>query len=324
MVWMVVLLGVAGCGGETTREDGPPATTPDVATFSIVARDPETGDLGVAVQSRFFGVGAVVPYVRADVGAVATQALAAPHYGFEGLSILDVYGLTSSELIDRVTAADPGRDRRQVGVVDWRGEAAVFTGAKTLPWSGHVVGDGYCCLGNILAGEKVVKAMAAAYEQTEASFPERLVAALAAGQAAGGDKRGKQSAALKIARRQGGYRAENDRWIDIRVDDHPAPIRELGRLLKLRMRSLPSAPVPVQIEGLVRDGMFLPDGPGQTTRYALMLEFDELPAGFQYVGSVIKEDGATAYYTVRATRALQSMEFVRHKDKGWKAARSDR
>ncbi|MHC4859055.1 MAG: DUF1028 domain-containing protein, partial [Planctomycetota bacterium] len=154
----------------STPDPAPPA----VATFSIVARDPETGDLGVAVQSKFFGVGSVVPWARADVGAIATQAWANTTYGPRGLDLL-AEGKSPEEVLAALTAADEGRERRQVGIVDVKGRSASFTGKKALAWAGHVTGDGFACQGNILAGEKVVTAMAKAYRESKEPLPERLV-----------------------------------------------------------------------------------------------------------------------------------------------------
>ncbi len=244
--WSLFLLVLLAACGEPRRE------TPEVATFSIVARDSVTGDMGVAVQSKVFGAGVIVPYVRADVGALATQALANPRYGPDGLEMLDD-GLAADDVVALLTDADKGRDRRQLGLVDSRGRAAAFTGERTLAWAGHHTGDGYCCQGNILAGPKVVAAMAKAYEKTKGDLAERLVAAMRAGQKAGGDRRGRQSAALLVARRHGGYRGLNDRYIDIRVDDHKKPIEELARLLKLRRGFLPEPAIPRQVEGVGRE-----------------------------------------------------------------------
>ena len=198
------------------------------------------------MQSKFLGVGTVVPWVRADIGAVATQALANPAFGPDGLRGMDD-GHDPKEVLAQLIAGDDGRDRRQVGLVDWRGRAAAWTGKQTLAWSGHVVGQHYCCQGNILAGRDVVHDMAKAFETAKGPLAERLVAALEAGQAAGGDRRGRQSAALQVARRGGGYLGANDRYIDLRVDDHKTPIRELGRLLKLRRGFGRDAPVPLRL-----------------------------------------------------------------------------
>ncbi|HEY8416307.1 MAG TPA: DUF1028 domain-containing protein [Thermaerobacter sp.] len=206
-----------------------------VATFSIVAADPEEGLWGVGVQSKFLAVGAVVPWAEAGVGAMATQAWANVAYGPEGLELLR-RGLPAEEVVRRLVEADPGRDHRQLGVVDARGRAAAYTGKACFEWSGHRVGDGYACQGNILAGPGVVDAMARAYEEArERGQPleDRLIAALRAAQAAGGDRRGQQSAALLVVKPKGGYGGFNDRWLDLRVDDHPQPIEELARLVRL-------------------------------------------------------------------------------------------
>ena len=201
-------------------------------TFSIVACDPKTKDLGVAVESKFPAVGMAVPFARAGVGAVATQSYANTTYGPRGLAMLRK-GLSPKDAIVSLTARDRERDKRQVGVVDAKGRAASFTGKECHAWAGHVVGRGYACQGNILAGEEVVKAMARAYESTEGDLPVRLLAALVAGQNAGGDRRGQESAALLVVREKGGYGGFNDRWIDLRVDDHPRPIDELIRVFNI-------------------------------------------------------------------------------------------
>ncbi|MDR7522615.1 MAG: DUF1028 domain-containing protein [Armatimonadota bacterium] len=202
------------------------------STFSIVARDPATGEVGVAVASKFLAVGAVVPWARAGVGAIATQAWANLSFGPDGLALLG-QGLPAPEVLRRLTEGDEGRDHRQVGVVDAAGRAAAWTGRECMPWAGHNSGDGYTCQGNILVGEAVIRTMAEAFEDTAGPLPERLVAALAAGQAAGGDSRGQQSAALYVAREKGSYGGTLDRYIDLRVDDHPTPVDELRRLLDL-------------------------------------------------------------------------------------------
>lgn len=204
----------------------------NLSTFSIVAYDSTAKEWGVAVQSKFLAVGAVVPWAQADVGAIATQAYANPSYGPEGLKLLRS-GLSAEEVVRRLTQADEGREQRQLGVVDAQGRAAAFTGRECYDWAGHVVGPGYACQGNILAGERVVQAMAEAFEGAQGSLAERLIEALRAGQAAGGDARGQQSAALLVVKEKGGYAGLTDRWIDLRVDDHPEPIEELARLLKL-------------------------------------------------------------------------------------------
>jgi uncharacterized Ntn-hydrolase superfamily protein len=205
---------------------------PLIATFSIVARDATNGDLGVAVQSKFLAVGSVVPWARAEVGAIATQALANISYGPEGLALLEG-GMSAPDVMRQLLDADAERDHRQLGIVDAEGRAAAHTGSACFPWAGHVVGDGYCCQGNILAGEAVVSSMAETFVGAQGELAERLVAALDAGQTAGGDRRGRQSAALYVVRAGGSYGGLLDRYIDLRVDDHPEPITELARLLKL-------------------------------------------------------------------------------------------
>ncbi|MDH7485011.1 MAG: DUF1028 domain-containing protein [Anaerolineae bacterium] len=203
-----------------------------MGTFSIVACDPIQGDWGVAVQSKFLAVGAVVPWAQAGAGAIATQSYANTSYGPEGLRLLAA-GLSAEETLARLVAADEGREHRQVGMVDAAGRAAAFTGRECLAWAGHLVGPHYACQGNILVSAATVEAMAATFEATSGPLADRLLAALVAGQAAGGDRRGQQSAALLVVRERGGYGGFNDRYLDLRVDDHPQPIAELQRLLDL-------------------------------------------------------------------------------------------
>lgn len=203
-----------------------------VATFSIVAFDPETDSLGVAVQSKFLAVGSVVPWARAGVGAVATQAMANYNYGPRGLELM-AKGRTAGQTVEDLISSDEDREHRQLGVVDGRGEAATFTGAECFEWAGGVTGEHYAAQGNILVGSETVEAMARTYEQTEGDLAARLLSALDAGQAAGGDSRGKQSAALLVVREGGGYGGDNDRVVDLRVDDHPDPIKELIRIREL-------------------------------------------------------------------------------------------
>jgi uncharacterized Ntn-hydrolase superfamily protein len=202
------------------------------STFSIVAADLAAGEVGCAVQSKYFSVGSVVPWVRAGVGAAATQAAGVAVYGERALDEL-AGGADPAAALARVLAEDPGRETRQLGLVTADGRAAAFTGADCLDWAGHRVGAGFAVQGNILAGEAVVEEMARAYEETVGPLVERLVSALEAGQAAGGDKRGQQSAAVVVER--SGARAESregiDRICDLRVEDHPQPIAELRRLV---------------------------------------------------------------------------------------------
>jgi uncharacterized Ntn-hydrolase superfamily protein len=201
-------------------------------TFSIVARDPQTGELGIAVESKFLAVGAVVPWAKAGIGAIATQSWANTTYGPRGLELL-ASGLSAAETLARLTSEDEGRADRQVGIIGVHSEPATFTGDQCFPWAGGQVGELYTCQGNILVSEETVHSMARTFEQTTGHLSDRLVAALAAGQAAGGDSRGQQSAALLVVREGGGYSGFNDRFIDLRVDDHPQPIDELHRILQL-------------------------------------------------------------------------------------------
>ncbi|MEM0096678.1 MAG: DUF1028 domain-containing protein [Candidatus Bathyarchaeia archaeon] len=202
------------------------------STYSIVAYDFETGELGVAVQSRYFSVGSVVPWAEAGVGAVATQSFVNVSYGPRGLELLE-RGLTAREVVEKLVGEDEGREYRQLGVVDAKGNAATYTGSKCLEWAGGRTGRGYAAQGNILANENVVRAMAEAYESARGSLAERLVAALDAGENAGGDARGKQSAALLVVKKDAGRGGYGDRFIDLRVEDHTDPVSELKRLLRL-------------------------------------------------------------------------------------------
>ncbi|MEW6306229.1 MAG: DUF1028 domain-containing protein [Verrucomicrobiota bacterium] len=214
--------------------DGPP-----VATYSIVAFDPATGELGVAVQSKFFGVGSVVPWAKAKVGAIATQSYANVTYGPAGLKLLAA-GKSPQETLKLLTESDERREFRQVGIIDAQGRAAAFTGGKCTDWAGHIVGTNFAAQGNLLAGEAVVKDMAAAFlkaQQAEGSeLADWLMAALAAAEQAGGDKRGRQSAALLVVREGAGFSGANDRYIDLRVEDHAQPVEELARLLEIHKR----------------------------------------------------------------------------------------
>jgi uncharacterized Ntn-hydrolase superfamily protein len=203
-----------------------------VATFSIVAFDPETDSLGVAVQSKFLAVGSIVPWARAGVGAVATQAMANYNFGPRGLGLMS-RGKTARETVEALISADDEREHRQLGVVDAEGRAATFTGGECFEWAGGVTGEYCAAQGNILVGRETVTEMAKTFEDTPGDLAGRLLAALDVGQQAGGDSRGKQSAALLVVREGGGYGGDNDRVLDLRVDDHPEPIRELIRLRAL-------------------------------------------------------------------------------------------
>ncbi len=198
-------------------------------TFSIVACDPVNGDLGVAVASKFPCVGAVVPWARAGVGAVATQSWANTDFGPDGLQLMGG-GLPAAAALDAVLEPDVDHEERQVGFVDAAGRAATFTGAHCMTWAGGRTGDGFAAQGNILAGARVVDEVARAFADGVGDLCDRLLTALLAGDAAGGDRRGRQSAALLVVRAGGGYEGRNDRYIDLRVDDHPDAPAELARL----------------------------------------------------------------------------------------------
>jgi len=202
------------------------------STFSVVAFDPDLPAWGVAVASKFPAVGAVVPWAIAGVGAVATQALANTTYGPHGLELLS-QGKSALEVVDLLVGPDELREQRQVGVVDADGGSATFTGEACFDWAGGTCSEGVAIQGNILVGPSVIEEMYRAYHDSGGAFPQRLLEALRAGDAAGGDRRGRQSAALLIVRPGGGYGGLNDRWLDYRVDDHEEPLPQLARLLKL-------------------------------------------------------------------------------------------
>jgi uncharacterized Ntn-hydrolase superfamily protein len=203
-----------------------------LSTFSIVGYDREAQEWGIGVQSKFLAVGAVVPWAQAGVGAVATQSYANTSFGPDGLALM-AQGLGAQEALGQLLAADEGRERRQVGLVDAQGRAATFTGNECHDWAGGFTGAHYAVQGNILVSGATVEAMAKAYEDAGGELADRLVEALAAGQAAGGDRRGQQSAAVLVVRPEGGYEGHNDRYLDLRVDDDPAPIERLKGLVDL-------------------------------------------------------------------------------------------
>lgn len=230
-----------------------------VMTFSIAAWDGNVSppEWGVAVASKFLAVGAAVPWVRAGAGAIATQALANLAYGPDGLDLL-AGGASADEVVERLTAADDGRDDRQLGVVDASGRAATYSGSSCFDWAGGVAGNGFCCQGNILTGPEVVDAMAGAFRATTGELAVRLLAALKAGDDSGGDRRGRQSAALYVAREGGGYGGGVDRAVDLRVDDHLTPVDELARLWRIhsllfpRPESLEFVPIDAELAGELR------------------------------------------------------------------------
>ncbi len=292
------------------------------STFSIVAFDPDSGELGIAVQSKFLSVGAVVPWVRAGAGAVATQSFANTTFGPLGLAAL-VRGEAPADVVRALLADDAGRETRQVGIVDARGRAATFTGTECIDWAGGRSGDGYAAQGNCLAGAAVVDALAETFAAARGPLSYRLVAALAAAQEAGGDKRGQQSAALIVEKPGGGYGAFNDRYVDLRVDDHPAPIAELHRILDLHaLYFFPAEPhdvIPVDgplgaeiARALVRvgalDGAALDggaDGYGERVRAALV--------AYMHVENLenrVRTDGAIDRQTLDYLRAAAAAAFV--------------
>jgi uncharacterized Ntn-hydrolase superfamily protein len=206
---------------------------PIVSTYSIVAADLEADQWGVAVQSKFLSVGSVVPWAEPHVGAVATQAYANPRYGPNGLELLRE-GLSAQEAVDRLTAADEGRDHRQLGIVDGKGNAATYTGKECMDWAGGRTGAGYAAQGNILVSGETVDALAESFEGSAGRpLAERLIDCLAAAQAAGGDSRGQQSSALLVVQRDGGYAQMSDVVVELRVEDHERPIEELRRIYGL-------------------------------------------------------------------------------------------
>jgi uncharacterized Ntn-hydrolase superfamily protein len=203
-----------------------------VATYSIAACDLEAGQWGVATQSKFLAVGSVVPWAEPRVGAIATQAYANPRYGSEGLVLLRE-GLTAEQVVDRLTSADEGRDHRQLGVVDSEGRSASFTGDECLDWAGGRTGPCYAAQGNILVSAATVDAIAETFEGSSGALADRLLDCLDAAQAAGGDRRGQQSAAILVVEKDGGYAKLSDVVVELRVEDHERPLEELRRLYRL-------------------------------------------------------------------------------------------
>jgi uncharacterized Ntn-hydrolase superfamily protein len=215
---------------------------PLVATYSIVGCDLEARQWGVAVQSKFLAVGAICPFAEPEVGAVATQSYVNPRYGPDGLALLRE-GLSAEDAVQRLTAADEGRAQRQLGIVDAQGRAATYTGEACLDWAGGRTGPGYAAQGNILVGEETVAALAATFEANpQLPLVQRLIECLVAAQAAGGDRRGQQSACVLVVERNGGYAGLSDILVDLRVDDHERPIEELRRLYGLHRRLFEVSP----------------------------------------------------------------------------------
>jgi uncharacterized Ntn-hydrolase superfamily protein len=216
-------------------------------TFSIVACDLKEQAWGVAVASKFPAVGAVVPSAQAEVGAVATQSFANTAFGPRGLALMAT-GLSAPETLDRLLEDDSDRELRQVGLVDAKGGSATFSGSKCFAWAGGVAGQGYAIQGNILASGKVVPAMKKAFLKTRGNLPTRLYAALLAGDQAGGDRRGRQSAAIFVVKPRAGYGGYLDRWLDYRVDDHEDPVPRLGELLEMHDLYFGKSPADERVE----------------------------------------------------------------------------
>ena len=234
---LLFLAVVFGCWSATfTQSTSPSSTLPPVSTFSIVAIDPQTGEMGVAVASRYFSVGSVVPWAMADIGAVATQANVNVGYGQQALDLLR-QGLTAPEVLKKLLADDKfeGKDGRQVAIVDAKGNVAGYTGPNAPKWAGDRQGKTWSAQGNILVGPQVPESMGKAFEATQGELAEKLYAALKAGDTAGGDARGRQSASMLVVKKQGGRNINNDRYIYINVDDNPDPFTELRRLLDLNL-----------------------------------------------------------------------------------------
>jgi uncharacterized Ntn-hydrolase superfamily protein len=210
-------------------------------TFSIVACDLEGKTWGVAVASKFLAVGAVVPHAQVDVGAVATQSFANTSFGPRGLELM-AKGSSAQETLEALLRDDPNKEGRQVGLVDSKGNSATFSGSICFDWAGGVTGQGYAIQGNILSGEKVVFAMEKKFLKLKGDLPSRLYAALLAGDQVGGDRRGRQSAAIYVAKAKSGYGGYNDRWIDLRVDDHVNPLHKLGELIELHSLYFETSP----------------------------------------------------------------------------------
>lgn len=223
-------------------------------TYSIVGFDPNEKEWGVAVQSKFLGVGAVVPFAKAGVGAVATQSFANTSYGPSALELME-QGKSAQEVMEMITRDDSQKGLRQVGIIDASGNPATFTGKSCYDWAGGITGKHFAAQGNILVDEKTVQAIAETFMKTEGSLANRLLTALHAGQQAGGDRRGQQSASLLIVKEKGGYGGFNDRYLDLRVDDHPEPIKELIRIFQLHQLYFAPAKTEniVKIEGDIRN-----------------------------------------------------------------------
>lgn len=280
-------------GAQETTATSPVTDDEIVATFSIVARDPATGELGVAVQSRAFRAGAIVSYAKAGVGAVATQAAANQTYGPRGLELLEL-GLLPNEVVEHLTGSDPGRDRRQLAVIDAQGRVRAYTGSGTSAWAGHIEGENYSVQGNILAGEAVVQAMAAAFESSRGALALRLMDALDAGEAAGGDARGKQAGGVLVVKPIGDSGRTTDRWVDVRVDDHTEPFKELRRLVNMSVSRIHAS----EARSLAAQGRFSEAIEKQQEAIAIVPDEDQMIYGLARLHARAG-DSANAVATLR-------------------------
>ncbi len=271
-----------------------------LATFSIVACDLKAHAWGIAVASKFPAVGAVVPWAKAKVGAVATQASANTSFGPRGLEMM-AKGLSAGTVLERLVSRDPERNERQVGLVDAKGRSASFTGKACMDWAGGRTGPGYAIQGNILAAAAVVGEMEHAFVETKGDLPHRLLASLEAGSRAGGDRRGRQSAALVVVKPKGGYGGHNDRWVDYRVDDHLNPISQLAELLELH-------------------GLYFGKSP-KTDRVRLsgaaLKDMQEIMKGLGYYTSSSSRYDETTRTAFRAFINNENFEERANPDEGW-------
>lgn len=252
-----------------------------INTFSIVGLDPKTGELGVAVASKFLGVGSIVPWARAGAGAVATQSWANKEYGQKGLDLLEI-GMTPEDVLKELTKEDEGLHLRQVGMVSAKGESVTFTGDECYQWAGGISGPNFACQGNILVDENTVKVMAETFSSQKGTLAERLLEALYLGQEAGGDSRGKQSACLLVVKEGAGYGGTDDQYIDLRVDDHPDPVIELKRLYQLHQLyfNKPEKDDILEVQGEVKE---------KIVTYLIALDYlEEIPSSNQELQEAIQ------------------------------------
>ncbi len=298
---LLTLCLLLACAPGLPGAGNPVSPPPTVSTFSIVAIDPANGDLGVAVASRYFSVGSVVPWAMAGVGAVATQANVNVGYGQQAIDLLR-QGLTAQQVLARLLAEDtfPGKEGRQVAIVDAKGNVAVHTGPGATAWAGDRKGATWSAQGNILTGPQVVEAMGRAFESTRGELAEKLFAALKAGDDAGGDSRGRQSASLLVVRKQGGRNINNDRYVFINADDHPQPLVELRRLLDLNLAYLHAGAASRLQDKGDRQGAL--EAARTAARYAPGISYVRTTLGFlEYLSG----DKEAALRELRAAQALE-------------------